>query len=178
LPEGNPISGITVCHLPFASRTSREGEDVYAGIGGIDPAAQEEKRTRTARRVAEVEDEIVRLDHSLIVRGREVRDVHVVALTQRRQDVVASFITCGEWQVTSRDLEEVKPDGSGRHETLVHEHVHRIRVVDGEQLDLVGVRGLPELLGELEDVASIARRERVTRNAQVFLRRARRSEGA
>ena len=42
-------------------------------------------------------------------------------------------------------------------------------MVDGYQLHLVGVRCLPQLLRELEDVPSVARLERVSRNAQVFL---------
>jgi len=85
----------------------------------------------------------VRLDHALVSGRRKVRDVDIVALSQGRQYVLASFVDGRARQVASRDLEEAELDGSGRHEPLVHEHLNRIRTVDCKQLDFVGVRSLP-----------------------------------
>ena len=76
------------------------------------------------------------------------------------------------------DLEETKLHRTRGDKALVHEHIHRIRMVDGEELHLVGVCRLPELLGKLENVAPVARLERFSRDTEVFLRRARWSEGA
>ena len=55
------------------------------------------------------------------------------------------------------------------YEPLVDEHVDRIRMIDGDELDLVRVRRLPELLGELEQIVSITRRQRIAGDAHVLL---------
>ena len=47
----------------------------------------------------------MRLDHSLVLRGCEVRDVQVITLAQRRQDIVAAVVGGGEREVAMRDLE-------------------------------------------------------------------------
>ena len=50
-------------------------------------------------------------------------------------------------------------------------------MIDGDELHLVGVGRLPELLGQLQHVTTVTRLERVTGDAHVFLRRARRGKG-
>ena len=109
--------------------------------------------------------------------GVEVRDVDVVARAQRGQHVVAALVDRGAAAARARATWKSRSfTGPGGTKRLVDEDVDRIGMIDGDELHLVGVRGLPELLGELEDVASVARLQRVARDAQVFLRRARRSE--
>ena len=175
---------IAVRHFPFASRTSRLGDcglrqrDVDARVGRVDPAAEEEKAPLESGARAETEHEVVRLDHSLVPGGHEVRYVDVVARPQRGEDVVAALVDRGAGKLAARDLEQLHLHRPRGHEGLVDEDVDRVRVIDGDQLDLVGVRRLPELFRELEDVASIARLERVAGDAQVFLRGACRREGA
>ena len=78
----------------------------------------------------------------------------------------------------ANDLKESQRHRAGRHEALVDEHVDRIGMIDGDELHLIGVRRLPQLLGELQDVAAVARLERVAGNAHVLLRRAGGREGA
>src|SRR2546422_4687025 len=51
--------------------------------------------------------------------------------------------------------------------SLVYVHVHRIGVVHREELRLVEIGGLPELLGELQDVAAVSGREGATRYSHV-----------
>ena len=146
----------------------RDG-DIDAGISGIDPAAQEEIGIGPPSRGAEVHDEIVRLHDALVLRGCEVRDEHVVALAQRGQRVVSTFIDGAERGLAVRHLEEAQLHRAGRNKAFVDEHVHRIRVVHGEQLDLIRIRCFPEFLRELEEVASVAGLERIARNTEVFL---------
>src|SRR2546422_11441865 len=58
--------------------------------------------------------------------------------------------------------------------SLVYVHVHRIGVVHREELRLVEIGGLPELLGELQDVAAVSGREGATRYSHVLPRGVRR----
>src|SRR5437764_10750635 len=51
-------------------------------------------------------------------------------------------------------------------------------MIHGNQLHFVGVRRLPKLLSELQQIAPISRLERVTGDAQVLLGRTRRGERA
>jgi hypothetical protein len=117
--------------------------DVDARVGGIDPATQEQKTARSPRSVAQVQHQIVRLDHSLIPGGREIRDVHVVVLAQSREHIVATLVGGGEGQAALRNVEQSKLHRTRRNESLIDENVDGIRMVDGYQLHLVGVRRLP-----------------------------------
>src|SRR5450759_4273415 len=111
--------------------------DVDARIGGIDPAAQEERRTRTSRVITEIEDQIVRLYEALIREWREIRDVNLIKFPQRGEHVVTLLVRRRERRMGAHDVEEVQLQWPGRHEALVHEDVHGIRVIHGEQLDLI-----------------------------------------
>src|SRR5690348_13147043 len=51
-------------------------------------------------------------------------------------------------------------------------------MIDSDEMDLVGVRRLPELLGELHDVLAVARTECIARNSNILPTRSRRSERA
>ena len=66
--------------------------DVDARIGRINPAAQEQQRSRTARVRVEIEDQLVRLRQPLVAERRQVRDVAIVVLAQIIQNVVAASI--------------------------------------------------------------------------------------
>ena len=188
LPDGKPRLGTTV--TPLAARIAhlergrrggdgfllREG-DVDARVGGIDPTAEEEPTVRTAGVGAEVHDEIVRLDDALIARGDEVRHVDVVARSQRGEHVGAALVDGGARELARADVKETQLHRARRHEGLVDEHVDRVGVIDGDELHFVGVRRLPQLFGELEQVASVARLQCIAGDAEIFLRRARRREG-
>jgi hypothetical protein len=135
--------------------------------------AKKQERAVPSRVGAEVHDQIVRLDHALVLERREVRDIDTVLGAQRRQHVVAAIVDRGQRSLLVRDVEHPQLDRPGRHEALVDEHVHRIRVIDGEQPDVIRVRGLPQLFSELQDVLPVARLQRARGNAQILLRRAR-----
>src|SRR5439155_8273447 len=102
-------SALRVAHLERGrrelDRRLLRQRDVDAGIGRIDPAAQKEEAARAVRGFSKIQNQMVRLDDSLILRGREVGDVGVIAGAKRRQYVVATFVDCGDWQVALRDLE-------------------------------------------------------------------------
>jgi len=52
------------------------------------------------------------------------------------------------------DLEEAQTPG-GRRESLVDKDVDRIGVIDGKEPRLVEISSLPQLLGYLENVATV-----------------------
>src|SRR6185312_2026957 len=64
----------------------------------------------------------------------------------------------------------------GRNEPFVDHGVDGIRVVDGDERRLIGVRRLPELLGELQAIASVFGDERAAWNLQILLGREGRRE--
>ena len=82
-------SALRVAHLERGrrelDRRLLRQRDVDAGIGRIDPAAQKEEAARAVRGFSKIQNQIVRLDDSLILRGREVGDVGVIAGAKRRQ---------------------------------------------------------------------------------------------
>src|SRR5688500_8291540 len=129
--------------------------DVDAGVGGIDPAAEIQSRTCKACLRSEIENQLVWLDDALVLRGHQLRDVSVVLVAHDGQQVPPLPVDGGDWSAALDRLEHPQRDRPGRNESLVDEHLYRVRMVDGDQADFVHVRGLPELFGELHDVAAI-----------------------
>ena len=142
---------------------------IDACVRGVDPAAKKEYGIAGSGRLAQVENQLVRPHHALVRGGRQIRNVHVVVVAQRWKDVGAALVDRRQRRHATRHLKEAKLHRPRRHETFVDEYIDRIRMVDGEQLHLVRVGRLPELLGELKDVAAVARLQRVAWNAQVLL---------
>ena len=105
----------------------------------------------------------MRLDDALILQRREVGDVLVVLRAESVENVVAAIVDRRQRKLAMRHVEESQLDRPRRNEALIDEDVHRIGVVDGEQLQLIGVGGLPQLLGELQDVSAVARLQRARR---------------
>ena len=92
-------------------------------------------------------------------------------LPQCGENVVAAVVDGGERRALAHDLVETKLDRRRRHEALIDENVHGVRVVHREQLHLIGVRGFPELLGELHDVPTVPRLQCRAGNPQELSRR-------
>ncbi len=157
-------------HLPRASRTSSTGGSartvcccdsatlMLASDGKIQPLSRSSVPGRPASRSR---------------KRRQVRDVAIVVLAELVEHIRSSAIHGRQRQTLLDRLVEPQPARHGR-EPLVDKNVDRVRVIDGEQPQLIEIRGFPQLLGHLEDIASVFRPQCFTGNAHVFLRRSRR----
>ena len=60
----------------------------------------------------------MRLDNSLIPKRREIGDVHVVLVAQRREYIVSAIIDSGKGKLGVRDVKQPggQPDSGGRNE--------------------------------------------------------------
>ena len=76
--------------------------DVDTGICWIYPAAQKQEAALAARGFSKIQNKIVRFDHSLILRRREVGDIHVVVVPERWQNVVATVVAAEELATVER----------------------------------------------------------------------------
>src|SRR6185503_13145597 len=133
------------------------------------PAAQKERGARTSRIRSKIHDEIVRFDNALIPGGDHVRDVDVVDRSKRIEDIVSSLIDGRKRELFLRHLKQPKIHWPRWNEALVHENIDRIRMIDSDELHLIGVCSLPELFGELKEIFAVARLHDVAIDTQVFL---------
>ena len=89
-------------------------------------------------------------------------------LAQRIEHIGTVAIHRGQRRPGARNLIETEP-GSRRRESLVYKDFDRIGVIDREEPQLIEVRGLPQLLGDLQDVAPDPRLQRLAGDFDVFL---------
>ncbi len=111
----------------------------------------------------------MRLGQALISAGREVRDVAVVVLAQRVEHIGAVLIHRRERRPAFDHLEKPKFGDPHRRESLIDEHVHRVRMIDGEQPQLIEIRRLPQLLGHLNHIPTVPWLERFPWDAYILM---------